>query len=102
MGKNNQIIIDNIEFFINNFNGTDINYKVVAYIQDIEESDMYSIDIYKLDEDLCKANRVSTLYVDSCGGCLEYETPNTKLTGLEEYVLNILFVNRQHGIIRGF
>lgn len=94
--------MDNIEFFINNFNGTGDDYKVVAYAQDIEESDMYGVDIYKLGEDLCIADRVSTLYVDSCGGCLEYEVPGAKLSELEEYVLNILFVNRQHGIIRRF
>lgn len=106
----NQIIMDNIEFFINNFNGTGDDYKVVAYAQDIEESDMYGIDIYKVhnftDVDDNSSHeieeRVSTLYADSNGGCLEYEVPGAKLTELEEYVLNILFVNRQHGIIRGF
>ena len=106
----NQIIMDNIEFFINNFNGTGANYKVCTYAQDIEESDMYGIDIYRVlkftDEDNNSSHeikeRVSTLYADSNGGCLEYEVPGATLTELEEYVLNILFVNRQHGIIRGF
>ena len=38
----------NIEFLINDFNGTGDDYQVVAYAQDIEESDMYGIDIYKI------------------------------------------------------
>ena len=104
------IIMTNIEFLINNYNGTGDDYQVVAYAQDIEESDMYGIDIYKVhnyndvdDESSHEIKeRVSTLYVDSCGGCLEYETPGAKLTELEEYVLNILFSEQHKGIIRGF
>lgn len=104
--RKNQLIIDNIEFYINNFNGTGTDYKVCAYAQDIEESDMYGIDIYKVNHFTDKDNnstheikeRVSVLFADSNGGC-SYEA---KLSELEEYVLNILFVNRQHGIIRGF
>lgn len=96
----NQIIIDKIDFFINNFNDTGEVYKVEVYAQDIEESDMYGIDIYKIPKDITEDRvQVSTLYVDSCGG---YETPGAKLTELEDYVLNILFVDRQHGIVRGF
>ena len=91
----NQIIIDKIDFFINNFNDTGVDYKVEVY----EESDMYGIDIYKVPKDTTECERVSTLYVDSCGG---YETPGAKLTELEDYILNILFVDRQHGIVRGF
>lgn len=102
------IIMTNIEFLINDFNGTGDDYKVVAYAQDIEESDMYGIDIYKVhnyndvDDDESShevTERVSTLYVDSCGG---YETPCAKLTELEDYVLNILFSEQYKGIIRGF
>lgn len=107
MGKN-QVIIDHIEFFINNFNGTGTDYRVCAYAQDIEESDMYGIDIYKVnhftDEDNNSMHeikeRVSTLYVDSCGGMTDCE--ESMLDELENFVLDILFVNRQHGIIRGF
>ena len=97
-----EIIMTDIEFLINDFNSTGGDYKVVVYAQDIEESDMYGIDIYKLGEDLCKADRVSTLYADSCGGCLEYEAYGARLTELEEYVLNILFGEKHKGIIRGF
>ena len=103
MNMKNQIIIDKIDFFINNFNDTGADYKVEVYAQDIEESDMYGIDIYKIPKDITEdREHISTLYADSCGGCLEYETPGAKLTELEDYVLNILFVDRQHGIIRGF
>lgn len=106
--KKNQVIIDHIEFFINNFNGTGTDYKVCAYAQDIEESDMYGIDIYKVkhftDEDNNSTHeikeRVSTLYADSNGGMIDCE--ETMLDELENFVLDILFVNRQHGIIRGF
>ena len=104
------IIMTNIEFLINDYNGTGDDYQVVAYAQDIEESDMYGIDIYKVnhftDEDNNSLHeikeRVSTLYADSCGGCLEYEVPGAKLTELEEYALNILFSEQHKGIIRGF
>ena len=98
MNMKNQIIIDKIDFFINNFNDTGEDYKVEVYAQDIEESDMYGIDIYKIPKDTTECERVSTLYIDSCGGCLEHN----KLTELEIYVLNILFADRQHGVIRGF
>ena len=72
------IIMTNIEFLINDYNGTGDDYKVVAYAQDIEESDMYGIDIYKIhnyndvdDESSHEVTeRVSTLYADSCGGLL--------------------------------
>ena len=94
----NQIIIDNIEFFIKNFDGTGIDYKVVAYTQDIEESDMYAIDIYKLGEDLCKSEHVSTLYIDSCGG----RTNEGVLDELERLAIYILFGKQEYGIIRGF
>ena len=43
MNMKNQIIIDKIDFFINNFNDTGEDYKVEVYAQDIEESDMYGI-----------------------------------------------------------
>ena len=100
MSKKNQIIIDKIDFFINNFNDTGADYKVEVYAQDIEESDMYGIDIYKVPKDITEdREHISTLYVDSCGG---YETLGAKLTELEDYILNILFVDRQHGIVRGF
>lgn len=101
-----EIIMTNIEFLINDYNGTGDDYQVVAYAQDIEESDMYDIDIYKIhnyDESSHEVKEiVSTLYADSCGGCLEYEVPGAKLTELEEYVLNILFSEQHKGIIRGF
>lgn len=100
MNIKNQIIIDKIDFFINNFNDTGANYKVEVYAQDIEESDMYGIDIYKVPKDTTEdREHISTFYVDSCGGC---EAPGAKLTELEDYVLNILFVDRQYGIVRGF
>ena len=103
MNMKNQIIIDKIDFFINNFNDTGADYKVEVYAQDIEESDIYGINIYKVPKDITEdREHINTLYVDSCGGSLEYETPGAKLTELEDYVLNILFVDRQHGIIRGF
>lgn len=102
------IIMTNIEFLITDYNGTGDDYKVVAYAQDIEESDMYGIDIYKVnhftDEDNNSMHeikeRVSTLYADSNGGMTDCE--ESMLDELENFVLDILFVNRQHGIIRGF
>ena len=103
MNMKNQIIIDKIDFFVNNFNDTGIDYKVEVYTLDIEESDMYGIDIYKIPRDTTEVREhISTLYADSCGGCLEHEVPYTKLTEIEEYVLSILFKEVNEGIIRGF
>lgn len=99
--NNNQIIINEISFYIYNFNGTGIDYKVHVYVQDIDESDMYGIEIFKVNNFTIK-DLISVLYADSCGGCLEYEVPHTKLTELEEYVLNILFKEYNKGIIRWF
>ena len=96
----NQIIIDNLDFYINNFNGTGTNYKVCVYAQDIKESDMYVIDVYELGRDEFSegSKRVSTLYVDSCGGMAN----EGALNELEELILDTLFVKQKHGIIRGF
>ena len=99
--NNNQVIFDDISFYIYNFNGTGIDYKVHVYVQDIDESDMYGIEIFKLNSSSVN-NSVSVLYADSCGGCLEYEFPYAKLTNVEEYVLNILFKEDNKGIIREF
>lgn len=99
--NNNQIMIDEISFYICNFNGTGIDYKIHVYAQDVDESDMYEIKIFKVNK-FTIYDLVSVLHADSCGGCLEHEFPYAKLTNIEEYVLDILFKENNEGIIRGF
>ena len=99
--SNNQVIVDEISFYIYNFNGTGIDYKVHVYAQDVDESDMYSIKIFKVNN-FSVYDLISTLYVDSCGGYTEYDYPYTKPAKIEEFVLNILFKEDNRGIIRGF
>ena len=88
----NQIIIDTLVFFIKNFNGTKQDYRVEVSLLDMEESDMYTIDIFK------DTVNIDTLYVDSCGGLGDTLPCND----LEMFVLDTLFVKQKHGIIRGF
>ena len=99
--SNNQVVVDEISFYICNFNGTGIDYKVHVYAQDIDESDMYTIRIFKVNN-FSVYDLISVLYVDSCGGCTEYDYPYTKPAKIEEFVLNILFKEHNKGIIRGF
>lgn len=99
--NNNQVIVDEVSFYICNFNGTGIDYKVHAYAQDIDESDIYTIRIFKVNN-FSAYDLISVLYVDSCGGCTEYDYPHTKPTKTEEFVLDILFKEHNKGIIRGF
>jgi len=89
----NQIIIDTLVFFIKNFNGTNQDYRVEVSLQDMEESDMYTINIFK------DTVNIDTFYVDSCGGL---QGDVLSCNDLEMFVLDTLFVKQKHGIIRGF
>lgn len=95
----NQVIIDDLSFYMHNINGNGVNIFVHAYAQDVTEFDNYTVDIYIVNEYHETQRLHSTLHVDSSGG-IEEEEP--MLDDIENAVLDVLFVTREHGIIRGF
>lgn len=99
MTNTNEVIITNLEFQVNNFKGTGINYDVQAYAQDETESDMYTVEITQVDEDNKPLKETTTcFYVDSCGGM----EGDINLNNIEQFVYNILFSVQKYGIMRGF
>lgn len=95
----NQVIIDDLSFYMHNINGNGVNVYVHAYAYDVTEFDNYSVEIYIVNEYHETQRLHSTLHVDSNGG-IEEEQP--MLDDIENAVLDVLFVNKENGIIRGF
>ena len=73
-------------------------YKVNAYIQDIDYSDMYTVEI----ENIFNKEDKRILYVDSCGNLEQDMALALENDKVMNEVYNILFINSHHGIIRGF
>lgn len=96
--KKNEVIIDDVSFYIHNINGNGMDVYVHAYAHDVTEYDTYSADIYILNDFHETEKLHSTLYFDSSGNM----EGDVKLDEIENAVLDVLFINRQHGIIRGF
>lgn len=92
------VIVDEFTFFINDYDGKD--YKVNVYAQDVDESDMYTILVNELKDS--RWERVTSLYVDSCGNIEGEEAQKMKNDKLLDEIYNILFIKQQHGVIRGF
>ena len=95
----NQVIIDDLSFYMHNINGNGVNIYVHAYAQDVTEYDTYTMDIYIVNEYHETQKLHSTLHFDSSGN-IEGEEP--MLDDIENAVLDVLFVKQEHGIIRGF
>lgn len=95
----NQVIIDDLSFYMHNVNGKGVDLYVHAYAQDVTEYDNYTMDIYIVNEFHEIQIHHSTLHFDSSGN-LQEEEP--MLDDIENAVLDVLFVTREHGIIRGF
>lgn len=91
---NNEVIITDLEFQLNNFNGTGADYDVEVYAQDPEDNDYYTVKIINTEE----PSESYSFQVDSCGGM----EGGTVLGELERYILGILFGEEHKGIIRGF
>lgn len=91
------VIVEDIRLQILNLNNTGKDYIVQAYAQDIDESDMYTVEVQEVDKE---ENYI--YYTDSSGNL----TADDAALVLGEPVLNaiheILFIKREHGIIRGF
>lgn len=87
------VIIQELTFDIQDFKGRGENYSVEVYAQDPDEGDMYTVRIYDDEqEELCD------FFVDSCGG----STDNMPKSDLVDFVMDILFQQKNKGIIRGF
>ena len=95
----NQVIIDDLSFYLMNVNGTGTNVYVHASAHDTTENDMYTIDIYEVNEYHETIKHLSNFFIDSSGN-LDGEEP--MLDDIENAVLDVLFITREHGIIRGF
>lgn len=91
------VIVEDIRLQILNLNNTGKDYIVQAYVQDIDESDMYTVEVQEVGKE---ENYI--YYTDSSGNL----TGDDAAQVLGEPILNaiheILFIKREHGIIRGF
>lgn len=91
------VIVEDIRLQILNLNNTGKDYIVQVYAQDIDESDMYTVEVQEVGKD---ENYI--YYTDSSGNL----TGDDAAQVLGEPILNaiheILFIKREHGIIRGF
>lgn len=97
--KKNEVIIDDVSFYIHNINGNGMDIYVQVYAQDVTEYDTYTANIYILNDFHETEKLHSTLHFDSCGNINEEQS---MLDEIENTVLDVLFINRQYGIIRGF
>lgn len=93
----NQVIIDNIDIKIENYNGTGVDYYVNVYAVDTEENDDYGIKIWNTETNELHAE----YHADSSGNVFGDEAHNLD-DALTKFVHDILFIKREHGIIRGF
>ena len=94
----NQVIIDDLSFYMHNINGNGVNIYVHAYAQDVTEYDTYTADIYIVNEFHETEMLHSTIHFDSSGNI----EGDVELDEIEDAVLSVLFVKQEHGIIRGF
>ena len=95
----NEIVITELKFQLNNFKGTNKNYDIEVFTQDETETDWYTVEVTQVDENYKPLKDTKTyFYVDSCGNMSD----EFNLNEVEQYVYDILFVKREHGIIRRF
>lgn len=91
-----QIIVDMLDFKLINYNDTYIDYAVSVYAVDSDESDDYSVKIWNT----VTGELHQEYHCDSTGGLIDdVDVLQDELTN---YVHNILFVKREHGMIRSF
>lgn len=98
MSRKNEIIITNIEFQVNNFEGTGKDYDVECYAVEPENNDQYVITVYDVNGN--ERKKIDTLYFDSCGGSVE--TDYKYLDKISQYVYDVLFKANEQSIIKGF
>ena len=95
----NEIVITDLKFQVNNFKGTGENYDVEMWTQDDTETDWYTVEITKVDENYKPIKETMTyFYVDSCGGLED----NITLSEIEQFVVGFLFKPQLQTVIQGF
>lgn len=90
------VIVEDIRLQILNLNNTGKDYIVQAYAQDLDESDMYTVEVQEVGKD---ENYI--YYTDSSGGLTD-DAAQVLGDPILKAIHEILFIKREHGIIRGF
>lgn len=91
------VIVEDIRLQILNLNNTGKDYIVQAYVQDLDESDMYTVEVQEVGKD---ENYI--YYTDSSGNLTADDAALVLSEPALEAIHEILFIKREHGIIRGF
>ena len=91
------VIVEDIRLQILNLNNTGKDYIVQAYAQDIDESDMYTVEVQEIDKE---ENYI--YYTDSSGNLTADDAALVLGEPALKAIHEILFIKREHGIIRGF
>lgn len=91
------VIVEDIRLQILNLNNTGKDYIVQAYTQDIDESDMYTVEVQEAGKE---ENYI--YYTDSSGNLTADDAALVLGEPALKAIHEILFIKREHGIIRGF
>lgn len=91
------VIVEDVRLQIFNLNNTGKDYIVQVYAQDIDESDMYTVEVQEIDKE---ENYI--YYSDSSGNLTADDAALVSGEPALNAIHEILFIKREHGIIRGF
>lgn len=94
------VIVEDIRLQILNLNNTGKDYIVQVYAQDIDESDMYTVEVQEVGKDYREENYI--YYTDSSGNLTGDDAAQVLGEPILKAIHEILFIKREHGIIRGF
>lgn len=91
------VIVEDIRLQILNLNNTGKDYIVQVYAQDIDESDMYTVEVQEV------GLKEKIIYcTDSSGNLTGDDAAQVLGNPVLKAIHEILFIKREHGIIRGF
>lgn len=91
------VIVEDIRLQILNLNNTGKDYIVQAFAQDIDESDMYTVEVQEVG-----LKEKIIYYTDSSGNLTGDDAAQVLGEPILKAIHEILFIKREHGIIRGF
>ena len=94
------VIVEDVRLQILNLNNTGKDYIVQVYAQDIDESDMYTVEVQEVGKDCKEENYI--YYTDSSGNLTADDAALVLGEPALKAIHEILFIKREHGIIRGF
>lgn len=94
------IITEDIRIQVFNLNNTGRNYIVQAYVQDMEESDMYTVEVQEAGKDYREENYI--YYTDSSGNLTGEDADQVLNTPILKSIHEILFNKSEQGLIKGF